>query len=797
MNHDSQSERVHTYCAMCVSRCGGIATVEEGRFVALDPDPEHPTGRALCAKGRAAPELVYHPDRLLHPLKRTRPKGEADPGWVIISWDEALDTTAARLREIAVRHGPEAVAFSMASPSTSASEDADVWIERLLRAFGTPNFCASMELCGWGRYFATTYTYGASVPGVYMPDIDNAGCVLLWGYNPNVARLAHATQVAEAKKRGARLIVVDPRRAGLASKADLWLRVRPGTDCALALAITHVMIERSWFDWNFVHDWTNASLLVRADTGRLLRESDIHTGGDAHSFVAWDEVNARPAVCSPATGGYANGGRMALRGEYRVPAVDGTIACRPVFELVAASCAAMRPDNAEAVCGVPRADIERAAQFLWESRPVSYYAWSGVEQQTNSTQIARAIAQLYALTGSFDSRGGNVLFASPPSGNVAADGLPARSIAPAIGVEQRPLGPARWNFITSAAMYTAILEGVPYPLRGLLSFGSNLLVAHANGRRGREALAALDFHVHADLFMNPTAELADIVLPVASAFEREGLKMGFGVSEDAQSLVQLRRPIVPPRGESRSDTEIVFALAQRLGLGPLFWDGDIDAAYRSQLAPSGVTLESLRSAPRGVRVPVHTRYRKFAERAGNGPRGFSTPTRKVELYSEVLLDAGYPPLPEFEEPRVSARSRPDLAERFPLILTTTKSTVFCESQHRNLPSLRRLARDPEVELHSIAAGARGIAAGEWVRIETPHGSVRARARINDSLDPATVCAQHGWWQACAELGAPGYDPFSGDGANVNLIIGTDALDPISGSVPHRAYVCEVYASADD
>jgi anaerobic selenocysteine-containing dehydrogenase len=122
--------------------------------------------------------------------------------------------------------------------------------------------------------------------------------------------------------------------------------------------------------------------------------------------------------------------------------------------------------------------------------------------------------------------------------------------------------------------------------------------------------------------------------------------------------------------------------------------------------------------------------------------------------------------------------------------------VFCESQHRNLPSLRRLARDPEVELHSSAAGARAIAAGDWVRIETPNGSVRARARINDSLDPAVVCAQHGWWQACAELGEPGYDPFSEEGANVNLLIGSDALDPISGSVPHRAYVCEVRAAAE-
>ena len=136
-------------------------------------------------------------------------------------------------------------------------------------------------------------------------------------------------------------------------------------------------------------------------------------------------------------------------------------------------------------------------------------------------------------------------------------------------------------------------------------------------------------------------------------------------------------------------------------------------------------------------------------------------------------------------------SRPDLAERFPLILTCAKSTQFCESQHRALPSLRRRVPDPEVELHPAAAGERGIRAGDWVAIETPEGQVRARAKLNESLDPQVVCGQHGWWQACPELGAPAYDPFSPDGANYNLVIGNAAIDPISGSVPHRAYLCQI------
>src|SRR5690349_24623569 len=110
MTGSSGERRVHTYCALCIARCGAVAVVEDGRFTRLEPDPSHPTGKALCAKGRAAPELVYHGDRLTRPLRRTRPKGDSDPGWEPIGWDEALGLTAAAMRRIAERYGPQAAA---------------------------------------------------------------------------------------------------------------------------------------------------------------------------------------------------------------------------------------------------------------------------------------------------------------------------------------------------------------------------------------------------------------------------------------------------------------------------------------------------------------------------------------------------------------------------------------------------------------------------------------------------------------------------------------------------------------
>lgn len=788
------TKRVHGYCALCTSRCGSIAVVENGRFVALEPDPSHPTGQALCAKGRAAPELVYHPERLLYPLKRTRPKGDPDPGWQRISWDEALSLIADNLRRIAGEHGPESVAFGSASPSTSGLDDSLPWLERLMHAFGGRNLCVAFELCGWGRYGANIYTFGASVPGSYMPDLENAGCILYWGYNPNLARLTHATATVAALRRGARLVVVDPRRTGIARRADHWLRVRPGSDGALALGLCQVMIANGWYDETFIREWTNAPLLVRGDNGRFLTAADLSEAGNPQQYVAWSEGRGETVLYAPSMLRYGvEVAELALSGVFDVETPAGTVVCRPVFDLVADLCRRYPPERVEAICGVERGQVVAAARTLWEARPVAYYAWSGVEMQTNATQIARAIGQLYALTGSFDAPGGNVLFGVAPTASVSRVELPAgQERRPALGFHERPLGGARWQFVTTSELYRGIMEQQPYGIHGLVNFGSNLLLSHADSLQGRNALAQLDFYVHADLFMNPTAELADVVLPVASPFEREALKVGFEVSPEAQALVQLRQRVVEPRGESRSDMEIIFDLAVRLGLGSQFWEGDIEAAYRYRLGPSGVTLETLRENPGGVRTPVETRYRKYAEPVNGRTSGFNTPTRKIELYSETMLEHGYPPLPEYEEPLVSPVSRPDLAEAYPLILTCAKHVLFCESQHRNLPGLRRQAREPEVEMHPSAAAERGIAAGDWVRVETPLGSVRARARMNDSLAPEVVCGQHGWWQACPEIGAPDYDAFNSDGANYNLIISDTAVDPVSGSVPHRAYVCQIY-----
>ena len=143
--------QISSYCPLCISRCGCIYTVEGGELTAVAPNPDHPTGKHLCSKAYAAVDLLQRPDRILTPLKRSNPKGSADPGWQRIGWDEALHTTATAMRRIAAQDGPEAMAFCVTTPSGTAVADGMQWIFRLANAFGSPNTVWTTHVCNWHR----------------------------------------------------------------------------------------------------------------------------------------------------------------------------------------------------------------------------------------------------------------------------------------------------------------------------------------------------------------------------------------------------------------------------------------------------------------------------------------------------------------------------------------------------------------------------------------------------------------------------------------------------------------------
>ena len=780
------------YCTLCRSRCGTVSEVREDMLIAVRPDPSHPTGEAMCMKGKAAPEIVHSPHRLHYPLRRTRPKGDVDPGWVRISWEEALTETAERLGAIKAESGAESIVFAVTTPSGTPLSDSIDWIERFVRVFGSPNICYATEVCNWHKDFAHAFTFGSGLPPA---DYSQADLIVLWGHNPTNTWLAQANAIGKGRARGAKMVVVDPRPTALARQADVWLRVRPGTDAALALGLIHLMISSGRFDEGFVRDWTNGPLLVRSDNGLFLREQDLWPHAESNRFLAWSdergcvvpydtEQAAQPQLSE----------HFRLQGAVPVEAQGAPgLVCHPAFGLLAEACALYGPQEVERITGVPEASLHAAADLFGTLGRVAYHAWTGIGQHANATQSERAVATLYALGGSFDRFGGNRVRRGPPVNVVNALSLMSDAQrAKALGLDERPIGPPASGWVTARDTYRAILEGEPYKVRGMMAFGTNLPVSQADTARAHEALSQLEFHVHCDLFETPAARYADILLPINTPWEREGLRIGFEIDDRAAGWVQLRQRMVSPRGESRSDNEVLFDLACRLGMGEAFFGGNLEAGWNHILEPSGITVAQLRQRPEGMAYPIDAAEKKYARTTPTGVQGFSTETKRVELYSEKFLRHGQPPLPTFVEPADTPRDAQATRNgRFPYVLSSAKNGFYCHSQHRSLVSLRKRAPDPVAELSPALANSKGILDGDWIRVRTRVGEARFMARITRQLADDVVVAEFGWWQACPELDREGLPIAGALGSNFNTLISADHHDPVSGSVPLRSFLCDI------
>lgn len=767
---------IAAFCTQCRSRCGCEVVLEQDKILRIEPLPGHPSGEKLCPKGKAAAELVYHRDRLKHPMRRTSSKGTLCPTWEQISWEEALDEIAGRMARIRADHGAEQVAFSITTPSGTHMSDCISWVERFVRAYGSPNSIYGTEICNWHKDIASRFTYGTDIG---TPDFAGTDCILLWGHNPASTWLARSVEVQKAIRRGVKLIVVDPRPTLYARRADCWLQVQPGADQALALGIANLLLQYGRFDVEFVREWTNATLLVREDTGAFLKESDLKVGGNEKILFAASADNDELIEYDSNHGEWSDG-QSELFTSRSVNTKDGSVLCRSSLQIFAEAAAEYPPERVVELTGVSEEQLKEAANILAESASIAYYAWNGVGQSTTASQTDRAISVLYGLTGSYGRAGGNVPGGAAPFNDIAGhDLLDEEQRAKALGLTERPIGPGLMGWVMARDVYTAVLEKAPYPVRMLMSFGGNLLASQPDTDLAKKAFQQLEFHVHCDFFLNETAKYADIVLPVATSWEREGLRTGFDASLEGMRRVQLRPPVIAPIGSSRSDTHIALELSRRLGLSDVMFDCDPDKGHAHILAPSGVRLEELQATPEGVTLPGKVTLSRYET------MGFPTPTKRLEIYSEQMLRAGFSPVP-----RLDAGDLPrgtDLS--FPLKLSCAKTVTYCHSQGRNIPSLRRLTPYPILEIASETAAARGIKMDDWLEITTKAGAFIARAKLDNKLALDVVFAQHGW--TVSNTGdSPNRkgDPLA---TNMNQAISTDKCDPISGSLPLRCSWCEV------
>lgn len=454
------------------------------------------------------------------------------------------------------------------------------------------------------------------------------------------------------------------------------------------------------------------------------------------------------------------------------------------FEALREAVRDLTPEWAEPITWVPAEKVRAAARLFARTKPALLEWGVGIEHTPNCIQTVRATSMIPVLTGNIDIPGGWV-FGMHGLGRFPSliENLTPEANAKRLGADRFKLLAGEGADLPAAHIPTllqAMREGKPYPVKAFLVFGNNTLTTYANTSLVYESLMKLDFMVCADLFMTPTAELADIVLPAALWPEINQLA---ALPTIAGNVVLANQRAIRI-GESMSDEEIFVELARRMKL-PVGTES-VEEVLESQMRAggSGVTFEQIKQKG-WIKIPF--RYRKHLD------GGFKTPTGKIELYSTRLEEMGYAPLPYYEEPPESPVASPDIAREFPLVLTTgARIPCFFNSEHRQVEKLRKAHRHPLVEMHPSTAASHGIKDGDWVWIETVRGKIKQRAKLTDGIDPRVIAAQHGWW--FPEEPAPDYGVWR---SNVNVL--TDnrpPYDPAMGTYQLRALLCRV-ARVDD
>ncbi len=792
----------------CHGGCGVLAHIQNGKLIKIEGDPDHPWNQGrLCPRNLALTQYVYHPDRLKYPVKRIGARGEGR--WERISWDEAYDLVEKGLRDIKEEYGPESMAFIKGT-----GRDVAGWLQMMAYAYGSPNvaFGLSGLACYTPRLMAMWVTQGdycvadASqwLPKRYDdPNYRVPECIVVWGQNPQSTCpdgfFAH--WIIDLMKRGSELIVIDPRCTMMSSRAKIWLQIRPGTDGALALGFLNIIINEGLYDETFVKDWTNAPFLVRVDNDRtsLLRESDLVKGGERYNFVVWDSTTNQPGIWDSVQLAYKTQEiEPAFDGGYEMPLADGSVVqCKTVWTLLKERVSKYSPEKTAEITWIPAAKIIEAARFYAKSKPAAIHWGLPIDTIQSTTPTAQAISFLWSLTGNLDVPGGNVIARGafnvtpyPMHSEPTIVSLPPEVSAKKAGArEYRPIKEFRQNALPDAIL-EQVFTGDPYPIKGIWIQTSNPVAnTGMDPKKWHEALKKVDFVVAVDLFLTPSAMLADVVLPSSTYLEKDSVRAWWTPLQAIKKIISYE--------ECKTDIEINLEVARRFK-PDLTWNNS-EEILDEIVSPSGMTYKQLKEKgwvmpPEGHPTQPYQRYEKGLLRK-DGKRGFSTTSGKIEFCSSMLEKWELNPLPYYEEPPFSPISTPDLYEKYPLIMMTgRRSSLFFHSEHRQIPWLRELDPDAIVEIHPEAARDLGIINGEEVWVENQFGRCRRKAKVTPMIHPKMVMVPAGWWFPEKEGTEPSL--FGVWDVNVNQLIPNKCVGKSGHGAPIKNMLCKVYKIGD-
>ena len=871
-------------CRQCYGRCAMFGHVKDGRLIKVEGNPDLFSEGTLCGRAFAIPQELYNPTRIRYPQKRVGERGEGK--WKRISWEEAYETARDEYTKIGENYGWHTIAHQYGTGRDNHQFQA---INRLWLELGSTATFGVGNLCWLGSYFTSQRLYGDETQYTGW-DGNNADCILIWCRQERSRGYYDWLTVKRAQERGAKVIAVDPRYTCTASKADLWLPIRPGSDMALALAFINEIVHSDKCDTDFARYWTNAPFFIDEEgTGYQLRESMIKEGGNVELYPAWDENSDQLIYWS---GDWQNkngvGGDKALQWldadgnivEDAKPALSGSHEIngktyRTSWDILVEHVTPWTIERAADFCELPEDKIREAIKLYIDASPHACFTrGQKVEFSINTSGISQAFTIMMALAGNFDTEGGQNIGREPATGyeNSMFDIVPqmqglmselrmntARninrlSVCQNTGHQKIFVADDKTGELVEtvqqnggqvvlgqqggfgAATTKAMLEGDPFQIHGLWQQTSEPIMSIESGRQIAEGMKKLDFFVNVDMYITPSGELADILLPAAHPNEVDRVEWPHsGHGYPTSHTLLIRQPFHEPIGECKDDMDICFEFAKYMNVN-MYWKDKYEwfdymlagpktlpenlksnfEDFRQRIAITGVQMSEVRGMPKyksgmmrksgDMKPGFSTMYRGNKQGAVYRTPGYTLPdgtevpahpqsdNGKMELWSEDLFLYGNGPLPMYIEPPITKRSRPDLVEEYPYTLITGgRSHAFFHTEYRNSPWMREVHMFPTVDINPATAAEHGIEQDDWVWIETYVDRIRQRANLTEAMKPDMIHVEHDWWFPEREATDDLHGAFD---CNCNILFENNGpYDPAVGTDNYGG-LCKIYKAEE-